>query len=194
MVDRLQVPLDGKQGESSGLPEGCDQAEQVDAQPLLTQGFSLQVGLGDSPLPTAGTDPGDKAVLGDLYRGQGNLDHLPSPLHPVATQPCAAVGAGVQGIVYPMGGRYAPTDKAMASGLPGFFGLSRLLRGLGLVTGHPFGSSGLGLPFQDLNAPLQLDDEGLLLLDQRMLLLNHSQQGLPRGVAKVIVPIHTPLI
>ena len=61
---------------------------------------------------------------------------------------------------------------------------------LGLMPGIPLGPPGFGLSLQRLYPPLQLGDDGLLLLNDSLQLGNQGQQVLPRHGAQVNVGIH----
>ena len=61
---------------------------------------------------------------------------------------------------------------------------------LGLMPGIPLGPAGLAFPLQRLYPPLQLGDDGLLLLNDSLQLGNQGQQVLSRHGAQVNVGIH----
>ena len=130
-------------------------------------------------------------MFGNLSGNRRNIDDLPSALRPAPGQAGATLGAGLQGVLHPVGGRHAPAGKAVRPGLPGaFLPGSPLAAGLGLDAGHPFGAAGSGLSLQDFDAPLQLGDDGLLLLNDSLQMGNQGQQVIPRHDAQVNVGIH----
>ena len=189
-MHRLQVPLDGAEGEAAHLPQGRNQAEQVQTQPLAAQGHPRRIGLGHSPLPAGGTGPSDRAALGDLDWRHRDVDDLPGPLDPAAAESGAAIGTGLHRMVHLVSGSHALAGKAVGPGLPGTFFPGGLPARLGLVARHPLGAAGLGLALQDLNAPLQLDDECLLLTDGPLLRGNNPDQSLPAGGSQVRFGVH----
>ena len=159
----LQVPLDGAQWQPSFFPQGGNPAEQVDSQPLFTQGHPAQVRLG-SPAPfTYRTGPGNEDVLGDLGRNQGEVNDFTGPLHPAPGQAGTALGTGFQDMLHPVCGGHALAGKAVGPGLPGPFIPGWTLAGLRFNAGHPGRPTRLGLSFQHLKPSLQLGDYGLLL-------------------------------
>ena len=179
----LQVPLDGAQGQPSFFPQGGNPAEQVDSQPMFTQGHPAQVRLG-SPAPfTYRTGPGNEDVLGDLGRNQGEVNDFTGPLHPAPGQAGTALGTGFQDMLHPVGGGHALAGKAVGPGLPGPFIPGWTLARLRFNAGHPGRPARLGLSFQHLKPSLQLGDDGLLLGDD-------GQQGLPAGGSQVKTRIH----
>ena len=60
----------------------------------------------------------------------------------------------------------------------------------GLDTGHTARTTGLGLSFQDFDPALQLGNDGLLLLDYRLLLGNDPKQNFSRSGFQVPISIH----
>ena len=134
-------------------------------------------------------------MFGDLDRNHWQVDDLPGPLGPSAGQAGAALEAGVQDVLHPVGGSRALAGETVGPGLPGtFLPGSLLAAGLGLDAGHPFGAARFGLSLQRLYPPLQLalqlGDDGLLLLNDSLQLGNQGQQVLPRHGAQVNVGIH----
>ena len=150
-----------RRGNRALFPQGRDQAEQIYSQPLFPQRRPAQVRLGHPASLTYGASPGDEDMFGNLSGNRRNIDDLPSALRPAPGQAGATLGAGLQGVLHPVGGRHAPAGKAVRPGLPGallpgaLLPGSLLAAGLGLDAGHPFGAAGLGLSLQDFNAPLQ---------------------------------------
>ena len=188
-MHRLQVPLDAAPGQPSLFPQGGDQAEQIDSQPLFPQRRPAQVRLGHPTFLTYGANPGDKDVFGDLDGNQGKVDDFPGALPPAPSQAGTTLWTGFQGVLHPVGGRHAKAGKAVRPGLPGaflpgaFLPGSLLAAGLGLDAGHPFGAAGLGLSLQGFNAPLQL-------VNHRLLAGNDRQQGFPWSGGEVKAGVH----
>ena len=67
----------------------------------------------------------------------------------------------------PVGGRHARAGEAVGPGLPWAVLARWPLACGGFDAGHPAGTTGLGLSFQNFNPPLQLGDDRLLLGDDR---------------------------
>ena len=120
-MHRPEIPLDGAQGHPSRFPQGADQAEQVDAQPLAAQDHPVQVRRGRPALLTDGASPGEIAVLSDCYRNHWDINDLPGSLHPAPAQAGTALGAGLQRMLHPVSGHHAPTGEAVGPGLPWAF-------------------------------------------------------------------------
>ena len=91
---------------------------------------------------------------------------------------------------HPLGGGRALAGETVGPGLPGLFFPGGPLARLRLDAGHPFGAGRFGLSLQRFNPPLQLGDDGLLLLNDSLQLGNQGQQVLPRHGAQVNVGIH----
>ena len=183
-MHRLQVPLDGTQGESSLFPQGCYQAEQVDTQPLFPQDHPGQVRLRCPGPLTYWASPGDEDVLGDFYRNHWDINDLSGPLRPAPSQTGTALGAGRSQMLDPVGGRHARAGEAVGPGLPWAVLARWPLACGGFDAGHPAGTTGLGLSFQNFNPPLQLGDDRLLLGDDRL-------QDFPGSAAQIHIGIHT---
>ena len=184
LVDGPQIPLDGAEGQPPLFPQGRHQAEQVDAQPLFPQRHPAQVHLGHPAFLTHWASPGDEDMFGDLDRNHWQVDDLPGPLGPSAGQAGAALEAGVQDVLHPVGGSRALAGETVGPALPGtFLPGSLLAAGLGLDAGHPFGAARFGLSLQRLYPPLQLGDSVLLLG-------NDCQQGFSGGGRQVKARIH----
>ena len=167
LVDGAQIPLDAADGQPPLLPQGGDQADQVDPQALLPQGRPVQLRLGEAVAPAEGTNPGDEDVLGDLRGDPGQVDDLPGAMGPAAGQRGPAIGAALHRVLHPVGGGHPSTGKAMGPGLPGLLGGRRFRAGPGLEAGHPRWAARFGFvlqlgdaPFQAANDRLLLDDEG----------------------------------
>ena len=186
----LQVPPDGAKGESSLFPRGGDQAEQVDAQTLFPQDYPGQVRMGRPALLTDGVSPYDEDVLSDCCRNHRDINDLPGSLHPAPSQAGTALWAGCQGVLHPVGGSHALAGEAVGLGLPGAV-LARWLLACGrLDTRHSARTTGLGLSFQNFDPPLQLGDDGLLLLDYRLLLSHDPWRNFSGSAVQVQIGIH----
>ena len=175
---------DGTQGESPLLPQGGNQAEQVDAQPLFPQDHPGQVRLGHPAPLTHWASPGDEDVFGNLDRNHRDINDLSGPLHPAPSRAGTALGAGLNPVHHPVGGRHALAGEAVRPGLPGAVLARGPLACGGLDAGHPAGAAGLGLSFQNFNPPLQLGDDRLLLDDDR-------PQNFSGSSVQIQVGIHT---
>ena len=83
-------------------------------------------------------------------------------------------------MLHPAGGSHPRAGEAVGPGLSGAFlagwPLARGGLDTGLDTGHPAGTAGLGLSFQNFDPPLQLGDDRLLLGDGRQ--QNFSGSGI----------------
>ena len=178
------VRMDGMQGESPLFPQGGNQAEQVDAQPLAAQDHPGQVRLGRPAPLTYWASPGDEDVFGNLGRNHRDINDLSGSLHPAPSQAGTALGAGLQRMLHSVGGIHALAGEPVGSGLPGAVLARWPLAWGGLDAGHPAGAAGLGLSFKNFNPPLQLRDDRLLLGDGR-------QQNLSGSSVQVQVGIHT---
>ncbi len=157
-----QVPLDAAPGQPSLLPQGGNQADDVDAEPLLAQHHAVLLRLGQTAPSASWTIPGDIDVLGYLHRNLGQVNDLPSALGPTPRQLGSTVGTLLHRMLHPLGGRRAGLGKDVATRLAWTFGLGWLPVGFGLQTRHLPGAAGFGLPFQLGNPLLQLLDDGLL--------------------------------
>ena len=190
LVDGAQIPLDGTEGQPPLFPQGRHQAEQVDAQSLFPQRHPAQVHLGHPAFLTHWASPGDEDMFGDLDRNHWQVDDLPGPLGPSAGQAGAALEAGVQDVLHPVGGGHAQNGNAS----PGFCTKSSLLAaGLGLDAGYPFGAARFGHSLQRLYPPLQLGDDGLLLLNDSLQLAIRASRS-SRGMALRSMSASMPLI
>ncbi len=130
-------------------------------------------------------------MSGYLDRNHRQVDDLPGAVGPAPGQPGSAIRTTLHGVGHPVGGSHALAGKTVGPGLPGLFLPGSLLAaGLGLDAGHPFGAARFGLSLQRLYPPLQLGDDGLLLLNDSLQLGNQGQQVLPRHDAQVNVGIH----
>ncbi len=161
-MDGAQVPLDAADGQPAFFPQGGNQADYVDAEPLPTQHHTLQSRLGQTALLTHRAGAGDVDVLGYLRRNLGQLDDLPSALGPTPRQPGSTVGTLLHRMLHPLGGRHAGPGKAVATRLAWTFGLGWLPVDFGLQTRYPPRTAGFGLPFQLGNPLLQPFDDDLL--------------------------------
>ena len=179
----VQIPPDGADGQPSLLPQGDNQADDVDPQTLLAQCHVVRCRSGRPVASAPGTDAGDIDVLGNLHRNLGQVNDFPSALGPTAGQPGPAVGALIHRVFYPLGGRHAGPGKAVGPRLAWRFGLGRLPVGFGFQTGHPTRAPGFGLPFQLGNPLLQALDDGLLPDDA-------GDEDIPVGSGEVDFPIH----
>ena len=121
----------------SPLPQGDDQADQVDPQPLLTHDHAVQLRRWHTAASAKGAGAGHIDMLGYFYRNLGQVNHFPSALGPTTGQLGAAVGTLLYYMLHPLGGRHAGAGKAVRPGLAWFLGLGRPLTGFGLQTGHP---------------------------------------------------------
>ena len=111
-------------------------------------------------------------------------------VHP-PDRPCP-LEAGVQDVLHPVG--VVRWRATVGPGLPGTFLPGSLLAAGLLDAGNPFGAARFGLSLQRLYPPLQLGDDGLLLLNDSLQLGNQGlEQVLPRHGAQVNVGI-MPLI
>ena len=77
----------------------------------------------------------------------------------------------------PVGGRHARAGEAVGPGLPWAVLARWPLACGGFDAGHPAGTTGLGLSFQNFNPPLQLGDDRL--------------QDFPGSAAQIHIGIHT---
>lgn len=165
-VHRLQVPLYGAPGQPGLLPEGGNQADQVDPQALLSRHHALQLRRRHMTALAEGADPGDIDVFGYLHRNPGQVDHLPRALDPAAGQPAPAVRTLLQHMLHPMGGFHTGPGETVAAGLAWFLarfiGLLRVPVRFGFQTRHPARDFGCRLPFQLGNPFLQGLDDCLL--------------------------------
>ncbi len=158
----VQIPLDAAPGQPSLLPQGGNQADDVDAEPLPTQRHAVQSRLGQTALLTHRAGAGDVDVLGYLRRNLGQVNDLPSALGPTPRQLGSTVGTLLYHMLHPLGGRHASLGKAVATRLAWTFGLGWLPVDFGLQTRHPPGTAGFGLPCQLGNPLLQPVDADLL--------------------------------
>ena len=158
----VQIPLDGAPRQPGLLPQGGNQAEQVDPQPLLAQRRTVRLRRGNAAPSAKGTAAGYVDVPGNLYRNLGPVNDLPSAMGPTPRQLAATAGTLLYHVLHPLGGRHAGPGKAVAARLAWPLGLGRFPVGFELQTRHPPGTAGFGLPFQLGNPFLQPPDGGLL--------------------------------
>ena len=158
----VQVPLDGAQRQPSLLPQGRNQADDVDPQTLLAHHHAVQLRFGATAASALWTGAGQVNVLGYLRRNLGQVDHLPSALGPASRQVGPAVGTLLHRMLHSVGGRHPASGKAVRSGFAWPLGTCWLPVRFGLQTGHPAGAAGFGLAFQLGNPLLQPLDDGLL--------------------------------
>ncbi len=114
-------------GQPSLLPQGGNQADDVDAEPLPTQRHAVLSRWGQTAASAPGTGAGQVDVLGYLRRNLGQLDDLPSALGPTPRQLGSTVGTLLHRMLHLLG--WLPVD-------------------FGLQTRHPPGTAGFGLPCQ----------------------------------------------
>ena len=179
----VQVPLDGAERQPGLLPQGGNQADQVDPQALLAHHHVLQLRGGRTTALALWAGAGDISVLGYLHRNLGQVNHFPSALGPATGQLGSAVGTLFHHVFHPLGGRHAGASKAVGPRLALFLGLGRLLLGFGLQTGHPAGAAQFVPPFQ-------LGDPFFQTLDDGLLPLNDGNQHIPVRSAEVDFRIH----
>ena len=86
----VQIPLDAADGQPPLFPQRGDQAEQVDAEALLTQDHAAQFRRRCAAPSARRASPSNVDVLGDLRGNHRQLDDLPSALDPAAGQVGAA--------------------------------------------------------------------------------------------------------
>ena len=182
-MDGAQIPLDGANGQSGLLSQRGNQADQVDAQALLAQRHTVQLGWGQTAASAGWAGAGDIDVLGNFRRNPGQVDDLPSALGPATGQLSSAVGTLRHHVLHPLGGRHAGPGKAVGTALPGPFELGRFPVGFGLQTGHPTRAPGFGRAFQLGNPFLQPLDDHLLPDDD-------GNQDIPVGSLEINFLVH----
>ena len=184
-MHRLQVPLDGAQGQPGLLPEGGDQADQVHSQTLLSCHHALQLRCGNAAAPAQGTVAGQVHMPSNLHRNLGQVDDLPRALDPTPGQLGATVGTLLHYMLHSLSGRHADPGKALATLLAWLLGLHRLSLAFRLQTGHTARTPGFGLPLQLGHSPLQPLNDVLLSHDD-------ANQDIPAGGFQIDSPIHHP--
>ncbi len=157
-----QIPLDAAPGQPNLLPQGGNQADYVDAEPLPTQRYAVLSRWGQTAPSASWTIPGDIDVLGYLHRNLGQVDDLSSALGPTPRQLGSTVGTLLYHMLHLLGGHHAGPGKAVATRLAWTFGPGWLPVDFGLQTRHPPGTAGFGLPCQLGNPLLQPFDADLL--------------------------------
>ena len=181
LMHRLQVPLDGPYGQSAFLPQGRNQADQVDPQPLPTHGHFLEWVLGQPPFPAQRTPPGDEDVFCNFGRTHRKFDDLPGPLHPTPAQGSMAFGAKFRSVGHLRGGFHPQPGEALLTLPAGLLCFPRPLLGPGgqFVARHPGSRPAAGQPgFQAFDPLAQFGDDPLLFRDNR-------QQGFPARLVQV---------
>ncbi len=161
-VHGVQIPLDAAPGQPSLFPQGGNQADDVDAEPLPTQRHAVQLRWGQTAPSAFGTGAGQVDVLGYLRRNLGQVNDLPSALGPTPRQLGSTVGTLLYHMLHLLSGRHAGPGKAVATRLAWTFGPGWLPVDFGLQTRHPPGTAGFGLPCQLGNPLLQPVDADLL--------------------------------
>ena len=155
LMHGVQIPLDAADGQPPLFPQRGDQAEQVDAEALLTQDHAAQFRRRCAAPSARRASPSNVDVLGDLRGNHRQLDDLPSALDPAAGQVGAAIGTVLHHVLHPVGRCHARAGEAVASllagpllrwGLPGRFRLE---------AGHSERAARFRLAFQFGNPPLQ---------------------------------------
>ena len=137
LVDRLEIPLNGPQGQASLFPQGNHQAHQVDPQALLARNHPRRASLGSRRRSHAGQMRATQDMLGHFYRNRRQLNDFSSSMYPAAVQVGPAVGTEFHGMLHPPGRSHAFTGEAVAPGLSGLLFLRWLLAGGGLIARHP---------------------------------------------------------
>ena len=181
LMHRPQVPLDGLYGQPAFLPQGRNQADQVDPQPLPAHGHFPEGVPGQPPFPAQRTPPGDEDVFCNFGRTHRKFDDLPGPLHPTPAQGSMAFGARLRGVDHPPGGFHPRPGEAVLTLLSRLLLLLRRLLAPGgrFMPRHPGPQLAAGQPgFQALNPLAQFGDDPLLFRDDR-------QQGFPARLVKV---------
>ena len=173
-MDGVQIPLDGAEGQPAVFPQGRHQAEQVDPQPLLPQRHTRQVRWRRPALLTYRADPGDIDVLGNFCRNRRQIDDFPGTLGPAPGQLGSAARTIIHHVLHPAGWRHALAGEAVGPWIPVLFLPGGPLARLRLDPRHSPGAARLGLSFQSLNPPLQLDDDRLLCRNCSLQLQNSS--------------------
>ena len=147
--------LDAADGQPPLFPQRGDQAEQVDAEALLTQDHAAQFRRRCAAPSARRASPSKVDVLGDLRGNHRQLDDLPSALDPAAGQVGAAIGTVLHHVLHPVGRCHARAGEAVASLLAGLllrWGLPGRFR---LEAGHSERAARFRLAFQFGNPPLQ---------------------------------------
>ena len=121
LMRRLQVPLDGPHGQPALFPQGRNQADEIDPQPLPACGHSPEGSPGQPPFPAPRTGPGYEDVFGNFGRRHRKFDDLPGPLHPTPAQGSMAFGAKFRSVDYLPRGFHPRPGKAVGRFLRGFF-------------------------------------------------------------------------
>ena len=155
LMHGVQIPLDAADGQPPLFPQRGDQAEQVDAEALLTQDHAAQFRRRCAAPSARRASPSNVDVLGDLRGNHRQLDDLPSALDPAAGQVGAAIGTVLHHVLHPVGRCHARAGEAVASLLAGLllrWGLPARFR---LEAGHSERAARFRLAFQFGNPPLQ---------------------------------------
>ena len=179
----VQIPLDGAPRQPGLLPQGGNQAEQVDPQPLLAQRRTVRLRRGNAAPSAKGTAAGYVDVPGNLYRNLGPVNDLPRAMGPTPRQLAATAGTLLYHVLHPLGGRHAGPGKAVAARLAWPLGLGRFPVGFELQTRHP---PGLACPS---NWATRFSSPSMVACCPTMIPIRTSRSAMVRSIS-----VSTPVI